>query len=282
MLWLKVVANPNCPSPKVQLPWALVLIGIVLLAGCAAQPSFYHTVEPGQTLYRIGRAYQVDERHLARINGIDDPTNLRVGQRLYIPGASQAVAVGKNTPRPDQPGPQLVAGEKAVGPEIPATQKTAKPPPSRPQPQKAPASNSAPPAIAAEKPTTLQAPDKGRFQWPLKGQLVRSFGSAGGTLNKGIEISSPVGSAVQSAGAGRVIYSSDGVAGYGNLIIIRHDDGFFSVYGFNKKNLVSVGTFVSRGQRIALSGTPPGGGSPRLHFEIRNGKDAVNPIFYLP
>jgi lipoprotein NlpD len=112
--------------------------------------------------------------------------------------------------------------------------------------------------------------------------VVRNFGSSGGTLNKGIEISSPVGSAVHSAGAGRVIYSSDGVAGYGNLIIIRHDDGFFSVYGFNKKNLVQVGTFVSRGQRIALSGSPPGGGSPRLHFEIRNGKDAVNPIFYLP
>lgn len=282
MLSLKVVAIPNCLFSKVQVPRALLLLGLILLAGCAAQPSFYHTVEPGQTLYRIGRSYQVDERHLARINGIDDPTNLRVGQRLYIPGATQAITIPQTTPIPEQSGPRVAGGEKAAGPELSTAPKTAKAPSPRPQTPNTPLPKTVTPAPSAGKPTAPQAPDKGKFQWPLKGPVVRNFGSAGRTLNKGIEISSPIGSAVQSAGAGRVIYSSDGVAGYGNLIIIRHDDGFFSVYGFNKKNLVSVGTFVSRGQRIALSGTPPGGGSPRLHFEIRNGKDAVNPIFYLP
>lgn len=257
-----------------------VTIALMLLPGCAAQPGFYHTVEPGQTLYRIGRAYQIDESHLARINGIADPTTLRVGQRLYIPDATRLVAVRKGSPIPETPAPR--GGQGAPVRANPASPKTAKVPQLTSRVKVAPAPKPATPAPSAEKPAILQPPDRGRFQWPLKGPVVRNFGSADGMLNKGIEISSPIGSAVQSAGAGRVIYSSDGVAGYGNLIIIRHDDGFFSVYGFNKKNLVSVGTFVSRGQRIAISGTPPGGGSPRLHFEIRNGKDAVNPIFYLP
>lgn len=253
----------------------VVAIALLYLPGCSAQPGFYHTVEPGQTLYRIGRAYQVDERHLARINGIDDPTTLRVGQRLYIPEATRAVAVAVEKPVSSPSAQAKKPPErKPLQPQAPSE------PLSKPTAKTAPAAQPLSRG-PAEKPPP-RAPDKGRFQWPLKGTLIRGFGSNGGVLSKGIEIAAPAGSPVHSAGAGRVIYSSDGVAGYGHLIIIRHDDGFFSVYGFNKKNLVTVGTFVSRGQRIALSGTPPGGGSPRLHFEIRNGKDAVDPIFYLP
>lgn len=254
----------------------VLVIALLYLPGCAAQPGFYHTVEPGQTLYRIGRAYQVDESHLARINGIDDPTTLRVGQRLYIPEATRAVAVPVEKP---VPGPKAQTGKTPERTTIPP--KVATEPPSKPVAKTAPAVKPWP-RSSADHPPAPRPPEKGRFQWPLNGTVIRSFGTNGRVLSKGIEISTPVGSVVHSAGAGRVIYSSDGVAGYGNLIIIRHDDGFFSVYGFNKKNLISVGTFVSRGQRIALSGTPPGGGSPRLHFEIRNGKDAVDPIFYLP
>lgn len=274
----KNICRFGSPSSR----WLLLVLGVILLFGCAAQSGVYHTVEPGQTLYRIGRAYQVDESHLARINGIDDPTNLRVGQRLYIPDATHAVVVPKHPAAITKPGPSVLSSEKTPPAVVAATPTAPKPQPQKPRVNTPPAPRPPNPSSTVEKPSAPQAPDKGRFQWPLKGEVIRTFGSAGGTLNKGIEISSPVGSAVRSAGAGRVIYSSDGVAGYGNLIIIRHDDGFFSVYGFNQKNLVSVGTFVSRGQRIALSGTSPGGGSPRLHFEIRNGKDAVNPIFYLP
>lgn len=259
--------------------WQVALV--IFLGGCATQPGFYHTVEPGQTLYRISRAYQVDEHHLARINGIDDPTTLRVGQRLYIPEGTEAVPVPKEKPTPPAATLGLGAAEKPVtAPPSGPARGAGKDLPSRKTTPVPPAKAS--PVAPAVKPPASRAPEKGRFQWPLKGTLLRGFGADGGVMSKGIEIASPVGSAVHSAGAGRVIYSSDGVAGYGNLIIIRHDDGFFSVYGFNKKNLVAVGTFVSRGERIALSGTPPGGGSPRLHFEIRNGKDAVDPIFYLP
>ncbi|WP_225911698.1 murein hydrolase activator EnvC family protein [Desulfuromonas versatilis] len=101
-------------------------------------------------------------------------------------------------------------------------------------------------------------------------------------MSKGIEIAAAPGSAVQSSAAGQVIYSGNGVKGFGNLIILKHDDSFYTVYGYNQSNLVKAGTFVGQGQKIALSGRPPSGGNPRLHFEIRHGKQAVDPIFYLP
>lgn len=256
------------------LPAALLLSG---LWACSAHPGVYHTVEPGQTLYGIGRAYGVDANHLARVNGVHDPANLRAGQRLYIPEATTSVPVPRTTQAPI-----------AVRPPTPKAAPQADPP-AAPGPNtgaapaigSAPSSSSSPPK-GERKASTPPAVEKGRFQWPLKGTVVRQFGTAGGTLSKGIEIACAPGSTVRSAAAGKVIYSGDGVAGYGNLIILRHEDGFFSVYGFNSKNLVSVGTVVTRGLRIALSGTPPSGGSPRLYFEIRNGKDAVDPIFYLP
>lgn len=79
-----------------------------------------------------------------------------------------------------------------------------------------------------------------------------------------------------------MIYSGDGVKGYGHLIILQHENDLFTVYGFNQQNLVRLGDFVSQDEKIALSGVPPSGGQPRLHFEVRKGKVAVNPILYLP
>ena len=79
-----------------------------------------------------------------------------------------------------------------------------------------------------------------------------------------------------------MIYSGDGVNGYGFLVILQHENNLFTVYGFNQKNFVKQGDFVRKGERIALSGTPPSGGKARLHFEVRKGKVAVNPILYLP
>ena len=112
---------------------------------------------------------------------------------------------------------------------------------------------------------------------------MRSFSTqarAGG--GKGIEIAVRSGSPVLAAEAGKAIYSGDGVNGYGHLIILQHENELFTVYGFNQKNLVRQGDFVSQGEKIALSGTPPAGGQARLHFEVRRGKQAVDPILYLP
>jgi lipoprotein NlpD len=244
-----------------------VLLLLLLPGACSSPRGVYHTVHEGQTLYRIGKTYGVDERYLARINRIDDPSQLRVGTRIYIPGADQV----REVPVLARPAPP--ASPAAPVPKPPATVKKAPPVPpagNKPRPT---------PGPAADKPATVV---KGKFRWPLKGPLLKGFADAGGSPIKGVEIAAAPGTPVLSAAAGRVIYSGDGIRTYGNLIILRHDNDFFTVYGFNQKNIVDAGTFVSKGERIALSGAPPAGGKPRLYFEIRRGKEPVNPIFYLP
>lgn len=238
-----------------------ILVTVVLavfLAGCPPPSGIYHTVKEGQTLYRIGRTYGVDERYLARLNGISDPKRLAVGQKLFIPGAEREKIISTTVATPAAPA------------------KTSSPKPIQ-----------TPPARAGQSVSTINTsvapPDshKGKLAWPLQGKILKNFISKT-TPTKGIEIAARRGTPVLSAAAGKVIYSDNRISGYGNLIILKHEDSLFTVYGFNEKNLVDVGTFVGKAERIALSGTPPGDSTPRLYFEVRRGKEAVDPIFYLP
>ncbi|OHB33104.1 MAG: hypothetical protein A2X84_00915 [Desulfuromonadaceae bacterium GWC2_58_13] len=241
---------------------------LILFTGCSSPQGIYHPVTEGQTLYRISRAYGVEPDYLARLNGIGDPTQLRAGEQIFVPGATRVKPV-PSTVLPQTP---PVSPKKASTPEIVSVspKTTIKP-------------KAAPPAPTVTRTTKkAPAPRKGKFIYPVKGKIVKKYGEKTGEINRGIELTAPFGATVVSAAAGRVIYSGNGVKGYGNLIILKHDDSFYTVYGFNSKNLVPSGTYVSKGEKIALCGNPPGGGSPRLHFEIRHGKDAVNPIFYLP
>jgi lipoprotein NlpD len=235
---------------------------LVLLWGCTVPHGIYLTVLPGQTLFRISRTYGVDERYLARINGIDDPGHLQVGDRLFIPGAK------KIKPISPPPSPSVAKPARSV---------VAAGSPSSPRPASVGAtrknfSQTRPPPGAT----------KIKFVWPVKGKILSRFGATASPYRKGLEIAAPPGNPVVSAAAGKVIYSGAGIRGYGNLIILKHDNSFYTVYGFNRKNLVKAGSFVSEGQEIALSGSPPDGGRPCLYFELRSGRTAVDPIFYLP
>ncbi|MDO3380004.1 peptidoglycan DD-metalloendopeptidase family protein [Geoalkalibacter halelectricus] len=255
----------------------ILVVPTALLLSCAPHSGIYHTVEPGQTLYRISRTYGVDEKNLARLNGIGDPTQLRVGQRIFIPGATQERQVPRTAgaARPAQTTPPAASASRP-----PAA--TPAPPPATTRAPAAPASPSAPaPAPTPPRPSATTI-GKGHFAWPLQGEVLKKYGQQSGTTHRGIEIAGGKGTPVRSAAAGRVIYSGDGIRGYGNLIIVEHDENFFTVYGFNERNLVQDGTFVGRGEHIASVGVPPGGGAPRLYFEVRRGKDTVDPLFYLP
>ncbi|MFA5515890.1 MAG: M23 family metallopeptidase [Desulfuromonadales bacterium] len=242
--------------------WIISFV-VFTLAACAPSGGVYHTVQKGQTLFQIGQVYHVNDKYLARLNGIDDPTSLRIGEELFIPGANQtrSVPVKSATPaKASKPKPAAPApARKAAAPVV--------------------SKKKSPPAASAAKASTAT---KGVFAWPLKGNVLQAFGPCGTRTYNGVEIGAPEETPIQAAAAGRVTYSGDGIRGYGNLIIIKHDDSFYTIYGFNRKNLVESGVFVSQGQQIALSGRPPSGGEPRLHFEIREGKSPVNPIFYLP
>lgn len=254
------------------------MLGIFLVLGwmpACAPSGIYHTIQPGQTLYRIAKTYQISEAELARVNRINDPTRLKVGHKLYIPGATRPRQVGA----PTQPGPVATSPARPAQPSAAQTPPaTVKPPAAEATPKKVVTVPPAPPKTAVV-PAPLK---KGTFVWPVKGKVVSRFGPRGDTNSKGIEISCREGESVVAAAPGKVIYSGRGIRGYGHLIIIEHGDDYFTVYGYNKQNLAKTNDFVGQGDQVALCGEPQNSKSSRLHFEIRKGKSAVDPIFYLP
>ncbi len=251
--------------------WTLAVL-VLLAVGCTASSGVYHTVERGQTLYRIGQVYGVGVDQLARVNRLQDRSQLQVGQKLFVPGASAV-----------RPVPSSVATVNRTAPAPRPRQAAASAAPARAAQQKPSAASPESQLSSAPSPHSVAAPAaRGDFIWPVRGSVVKQFAKNGDQANKGIEIAVADGSTVVASAAGKVTYSGDGIKGYGNLIILRHDNTFFTVYGFNKKNLVQSGSFVSQGQSIALAGQPPAGGSARLHFEIRRGREAVNPLGLLP
>ncbi len=265
------VTKKGLPASALYVVLRLLLIGAVLLV-CACETGIYHTVKPGQTLYRISRTYGISETSLMRANGISDPTKVREGTRLFVPGADRVLSVAVVKPaETEKIGTPKISAPKISTPvkkdvAAPASKKTAVVEKSR---------------VSTAKP--VPATDIKKLQWPLRGKIVSSFSSAAKAgSGKGIEIAARSGSRVEAAEAGKVIYSGDGVNGYGHLIILQHENDLFTVYGFNQLNYVRQGDFVSKGEKIALSGVPSAGGTPRLHFEVRKGKQAVDPILYLP
>jgi murein DD-endopeptidase MepM/ murein hydrolase activator NlpD len=129
---------------------------------------------------------------------------------------------------------------------------------------------------------TAQPKVNSRFVWPVRGQIISSFGKrASGVHNDGINIAAEPGSSVKAAESGVVVYAGNELAGYGNLLLIRHSNGFVTAYAHNKKLLVSKGDNVRRGETIALVGSTGDVDRPQLHFEIRKGDRAVDPGRYL-
>jgi LysM repeat protein len=141
----------------------------------------------------------------------------------------------------------------------------------------------APLSASLQRPTARELPTGGGgFRWPIRmGTLTSGFGPRDGGFHDGIDIAAPQGTPVYAARDGRVIYS-DEIPGYGNLVILQHGDGLASVYAHNERNEVSQGDFVRQGQEISRVGRTGRTTGANLHFEIRSGNVARNPLFYLP
>jgi murein DD-endopeptidase MepM/ murein hydrolase activator NlpD len=224
-----------------------------------------HVVQAGDTLYSVSRVYGVDTSTLARANGIEAPYVVRIGQVLLLPA------------------PVETAGTRSAAPVIQATAPAAAPAPAEP----APAPTTAPPAAADERiAVTLPPPppNSGRsFLWPVNGRIVGRYGGGvGGTHNDGINIAAPEGTPVIAADAGTVAYAGNELRGYGNLVLVKHADGWMTAYAHNAALLVKRGDKVRRGQAIARVGATGAVGEPQLHFEIRHGARAIDPGDYLP
>jgi lipoprotein NlpD len=217
----------------------------------AGKPGYY-TVQPGDTIRRIATANNRDWRDIARWNNLDDPDKIEVGQvvRVVPPGtgagakgSAGAVAVATQTT------PGVKTGSSGAAP-VPATP-------------------SAPPVTGA---------DKVDFMWPAKGAVLTGFD---GDKNKGVDIGGKAGDPVYAAADGRVVYAGSGLRGYGNLVILKHNNTFLTAYAHNQTILVKEDQNVKKGQKIAEMGSTDAS-QVELHFEVRRSGKPVNPTQYLP
>ncbi len=200
-----------------------------------------HQVRGGETLYSIAWRYGRDYRELARINNIRYPYLIKPGQRLQLRAQS-----GSRPPAAPR-----------------ATKPSARPTPATP---------------AMSTPRALQTRGTPNWQWPLDGKLVGQFSAAGG---RGIDIQASHTTVVRAAADGVVVYAGDGLIGYGNLVIIKHNETYLSAYAHNRALLVDEKNSVKAGDKIAEIGST-GKKSRVLHFEIRKNGEPVNPLRYLP
>jgi len=217
----------------------------------------FYTVRRGDTLYSIALEHGADYREVAQWNSLDDPSKLSVGQVLRVTAPLQQA----------QSGVQIGSGPAAGRVE------------SRPlgsAPEHKPAHKPEPKPVMREEPKLEAQPLQ--FGWPVKGKVLAGFAEP---RRKGIDIDGKLGDPVAAAAAGRVTYVGNGIPGLGKLVVIRHDQGYITVYAHNKDILVKEQQSVTRGQKIAELGASDAE-RPKLHFQIRKGAAAVDPLLYLP
>ncbi|HZP12246.1 MAG TPA: peptidoglycan DD-metalloendopeptidase family protein [Nevskiaceae bacterium] len=210
-----------------------------------------YTVKAGDTLYSIARKYGADYHDLAKWNGIGSDYRLEIGQVLKLGASgSSARASSKHRAKPiAAPSPEVAREEPSVAPR------------EKPEPA----------AAAMERYYA--------WQWPLRGPIAKTYAPEGGS--KGLDIAGDLGQTVIAAAPGRVVYSGSGLKGYGELVIIKHDETYLSAYGYNRKRLVNEGDMVTAGQPVAELGTGPEQ-KPLLHFEIREHGKPIDPLPLLP
>ena len=244
-----------------------------------AAPSSTHFVNQGDTLASIARKNRISTAELARVNGIDPSAKLKLGTRLTVPGAKTAAVAAPAAPVAAAP----VAGtlQPVAAAPAPATKMAAVAPVQSARLAQAtsnveekPAET---PAKAAEATGALPT-----FRWPVRGKVVTSYGAkTNGKSNDGINLAVPEGTPVKAAEDGVVAYSGNELKGYGNLVLVRHSNGYVTAYAHASELLVKRGDTIKRGQVIAKSGQSGEVASPQLHFEIRKGSSPVDPLQFL-
>lgn len=225
-----------------------------------------YTVQRGDTLFYVSWITGNDFRSLAAKNNIQAPYELSVGQVLDVSGGTTVVVTQQTTTPAGSTKPiaTTTTTTTTTSSKIqPTTQVTTT------------ATNTGTNKVNTISPSATVA--NITWQWPVKGKLIETFSNA----TKGIDISGSLGDSIQAAAAGRVVYAGNALPGYGNLIIIKHNDDYLTAYAHNQSILVKEQQDVKAGQQIATMGNS-GTSSVRLHFEIRYQAKSVDPLKFLP
>jgi lipoprotein NlpD len=245
-------------------PRATVLADTKPMLGAenAGKPGFY-TIRPGDTLIRIGLDSGQNWRDIARWNNLENPNLIEVGQvvRLSPPSSDTLTASGS------KPVSSPVANASMTGNPLP---------PSRPA--SGPAASTVAAAPASNSSTSNGGDEDLAWIWPAKGTVLAGFDEA---KNKGIDIAGNAGDAVIASADGKVVYADSGLRGYGNLIILKHNNTYLTAYAHNQTLLVKEDQNVKKGQKIAEMGSSDSD-RVKLHFEIRRQGKPVDPAKYLP
>ncbi len=251
------VAPPAAPAPKI--------------AAAAPAAGNIHYVNQGDTLAGIARRNRISVAQLASANNLSPNAPLKTGSRLTIP-AGQPVAQA----------PVVVPAAPAAKPVVVAQAQTA---PAAPVQKANLASATATPPEAAASSPVKAAEATGAlptFRWPVRGRVITGYGAkTNGKQNDGINVAVPEGTPVKAAEDGVVAYAGSELKGYGNLVLIRHSNGYVTAYAHASELNVKRGDTIRRGQVIGKAGQSGDVNSPQLHFEIRKGSSPVDPLQYL-
>ncbi|RYY95787.1 MAG: LysM peptidoglycan-binding domain-containing protein, partial [Alphaproteobacteria bacterium] len=273
-------------------------------------PPNVHVVERGETLYSVSRRYNVDTRSLALLNSMQRPWTIWPGDELLLPPLAREQERAVVMP---QAAPVIAASAPIVAPQVAkpivptspndkpisltnsakgleskpvdkAMDKTL----DKPVEQKPATVKAAPkpaPALPPAPPKSTPAPVAGArdFVWPISGDVLKGFGtSADGIRNDGVNIAASHGAEVKAAAGGEVVYAGSELAGFGNLILIRHPGGWVTAYAHSDALKVKEGDLVKQGQTIATAGKTGNASQTQVHFELRKGKEPVDPALHLP
>jgi murein DD-endopeptidase MepM/ murein hydrolase activator NlpD len=279
-------AAPSRPQPPVthaaparHAP-AVAAVQSAPAGGNANANANVHVVAPGETLMAISRQYHVSLSSLAKANHIKPFTKIAIGDRITIPGRHVAPLKQAVAPQAAKPEPQHVAQRPAEPEKRVASAEPVAPVATVPAKESARLATEGPSHSDAAKAEPTGAMPS--FRWPVHGRIISAFGSKpNGAQNDGINLAVPEGTPVKAAEDGVVAYAGDELKGYGNLVLVRHSNGYVSAYANASELLVKRGDTVKRGQTIARAGQTGNVSSPQLHFEIRKGSTPVDPTKYL-
>ncbi len=271
------------PNSRIFIPGASELKYVNIEKKEEIKPDgLYHLVEPGQTLYAIANAYDISPQKIKEANNLSNSMDIQAWQKLWIPHAKEVkdVEVPKVTVITEKPIKEITKEEPRV--------KAKEVPPPKPEKEAKEKEKEAPKKVEFPREVTTIGPEK--FQWPLKDafRVLRPFSTSSNNYNPGVDLGSEIGTPVYASADGEaVIVDLD--SSFGNYIVLYHgernDLGIYTIYSYNKENLIQLGQKVERGEKIATvgnTGRPPIQNQGILHFQMRERDKALDPTKYLP